>query len=62
VAQLNNASRVDLGDGVRFGGVVMDDKARYVEASFTGRVWDSVSSNNNYAGRSLRVGGRCRFG
>jgi hypothetical protein len=46
-AQFNNASRVDLGGGARFGGVVMDDKVHYVEASFTGRVWDRVSSNNN---------------
>jgi hypothetical protein len=47
VAQWNTASRVDLGGGARVGGIMMDNRTNYVEVSFTGRVWDRVSSDNN---------------
>jgi hypothetical protein len=46
-AQFNTANRLDVGGGVRFGGVVMDDQVHYVEVSFTARGWDRVSSSNN---------------
>jgi hypothetical protein len=47
VAQFNTAKRIDVGGGARLGGVVMDDRVHYLEASFTGRFWDRISSDDN---------------
>ena len=46
VVQLGDAKALDAGGGFRAGGVIMDGKVHYLEASLTNRVWDRVSGNN----------------
>ena len=44
--QFPNNDQVNAGGGARIGGVILDDRIRYLEASFIGRYWDHVSANN----------------
>src|SRR6516165_8215782 len=46
VVQFGDVKDLDAGGGFRAGGVIMDDKVHYLEASLTNRVWDRVSGNN----------------
>jgi hypothetical protein len=44
--QFGTNERIDVGGGLRAGGVIMDDRIHYLEGSFMGRVWDTVTGPN----------------
>ena len=53
VEQFGHNDRIDVGGGLRAGGVIMDDRIHYLEGSVIGRVWDTVTSANQVSFANL---------